>query len=103
MSVNKHYRKAWVVRIYAEAVTLFHEARKDNVDNVPLDDLARQCANTAFSDNHATIIGDKETMAREFMAHCREHFATEIQTAIAAQAQKDIEATQDREQEALVS
>lgn len=103
MSVNKHYRKKWIEKVYEKAVTQFHEARKDNEANVPLADLARQCANTQFQEHAHLIIGDKEVMAREFMAHCRDNFGTEISKAIACEVQKDIEATQLEEQEALVS
>jgi hypothetical protein len=86
VSINKHYRQAWIETVYAQAVDLFHRARKDNEDNLPLVDLARAAANTAFADNAKNIVGDKESMAREFMRHCRDNFATEISTAAAAQA-----------------
>ena len=96
--VNKHYRRQWVAMVYAQAVSLFHEARKcDENKDVPLHDLARQAANTAFRDAASQIIGDKETMAKEYMTHCREHFAIEIQAAIEAQARTDIENAQTPE------
>jgi hypothetical protein len=104
LSFNKFYRKQWIGVVYAEAVKLFHEARKDSEnEHITLDDLARRAANTAFQENASQIVGDKETMARAFMAHCREHFGTEIQSAIAEQAQADIEQTQIREREELVA
>lgn len=104
MSQNKHYREAWIIAIYAKTVALFHEARKEEQNaDVPLADLARQCANTLFQEHVDTIVGDPETLAKAFMAYCREHFATEIQTAIAERAQADIEKTQTEEREALVA
>jgi hypothetical protein len=103
VSVNKHYREQWIKTIYAKAVTLFHEARKDNVDDVPLPDLARQCANTVFQEHAHLIVGDRETMARAFMAHCRDNFGMEVALAIGAQAQADIETTQLKTHEAHVN
>lgn len=93
MSVNKHYREQWIAKVYAEAVQLFHEARKANEDDTPLADLARACANTAFQKYAALIVGDGETMAREFMAHCREHFAGEIRIAMLANLQSALAET----------
>lgn len=96
--INKHYRRQWIATVYAQAVTLFHEARKcSENEDVPLHDLARQSANTAFQEAAMHIIGDKETMAKEYMAHCRDHFATEIQAAIEARARADIETAQTTE------
>lgn len=98
MSFNKHYRQAWITTVYAEAVSLFHEARKAEINaDVPLVDLARQSANTAFQERAAQIVGDKETLAREFMAHCREHFDKEVAIGVAARAQTAIQTTQVRE------
>ena len=94
MSQNKHYRQRWIEVVYAEAVDTFHNARKANEDDVPLADLARASANTAFSNHAHQIIGDKEEVAKAFMAHCRENFQTEIEKAIAAQARADIETAQ---------
>jgi len=104
VSQNKHYREAWIAVIYAKTVALFHEARKEEQNReVPLADLARQCANTLFQEHVDTIVGDHETLAKAFMAHCREHFGTEIQQAIAERAQSDIEKTQTAATEALVA
>lgn len=76
---NRQYRTAWVKQVYADAVNLFHEARKtDEEKDTPLADLARKCANTAFADAAPMIVGDKELTAKAFMAFCREHFAEEI-------------------------
>lgn len=101
MSANSHYRAAWVKTIFTQAVDLFHKSRKSpEVADVPLSDLARQCANSVFADNAHLIVGDKELCAREFMTHCRENFAGEIQTAIAARARADVDSQQ---QEAMAS
>ena len=97
MSQNKYYREAWIKVVYEEAVALFHRARQDNAEEIPLADLARQCANTAFQDRAHQIVGDKETLARGFMAHCRDNFGTEIALALAAQTQADMEKTRLRE------
>ncbi len=68
MSQNKHYRAAWVEAIFAQAVALFHDARKEEINaETPLSDLARQCANTVFAANADTIVGDKEIVAKAFM------------------------------------
>lgn len=93
MSINRHYRESWVKVVFAQAVALFHTARKEKQNRrVPLVDLARQSANTVFQENADTIVGDKETVASAFMKHCREHFTAEIQKAYA-------EAAQPKEQE----
>lgn len=93
MSTNKYWRTVWVTKVFAQAVSLFHEARKEPENaEVPLGELARQCANTAFTDNANTIVGDKETTAKAFMAYCREHFEDELQTAIGARIQADLAA-----------
>lgn len=84
MSINKHWREAWIEKIYASTVKLFHEARKEPENaEMALSDLARQCANTVFAENADTIVGDKEVCAREFMKFCREHFDYEIGKALA--------------------
>lgn len=100
---NRQYRQAWVVRTYARAVELFHEARKANEETTPLADLARQCANTAFQENADAIIGDREICARAFMAYCREHFGTEVGEALAEATVADIEKRQLEEQGATVN
>lgn len=102
MSANKHYREAWIEVVYAEAVTIFHRASEANEENTPLADLARASANTAFQNHAHQIVGDKETLARAFMAHCRENFATEIQQTIAKLTQADMEKTQAEEETEIV-
>ena len=83
MSINKHWREAWIKKVYASAVELFHLARKESANSeIPLTDLARQCANTVFSENVGTIVGDKEVVAKEFMRKCRESFDYEIGKAL---------------------
>lgn len=94
MSVNQYYRQAWITTVYAEAVQIFRRASEANEDNTPLVDLARASANTAFQNHAHQIVGDKETLARQFMKHCRDNFDKEVEAAIARLAQKDIEATQ---------
>ena len=90
MSVNQHYRRAWVKAIFAQAVDLFHKTRYESHNaDVPLPNLARQCANTLFSENKDTIVGDKEICAREFMAYCREHFLEEIHKALLSEKPKE--------------
>lgn len=70
--------------IFAQAVSLFHETRKEPENaELPLSDLARQCANTMFAANADTIVGDKEVVARAFMKACREGFDYEIGKALA--------------------
>lgn len=88
---NREYRKIWVDRVYERAVHLFREAREysENKD-IPLVDLARQSANSAFQEHAPTIIGDKEIVARAFMAKCRESFPKEINNAIASKAQEAV-------------
>lgn len=95
MSVNSHYRNAWVKVVVAEAVTLFHAARK-NPENADLSftDLARQCANTVFADKAGTIVGDKETCARAFMQACRERFPDEIQKALVELPEPEVAVSQ---------
>lgn len=98
---NRHLRRAWIVQVYAATVELFHEARKRPEEaETPLVDLARKCANTTFSQNQHTIVGDKEICAREFMTHCREHIGEQINKAIAERAQQSM---QENQQEALAS
>jgi len=75
-------REAWAKAIYAKTVTLFHEARKaPNRGQLPLVDLARQCANGVFAEHAHTIVGDREACAKEFMEYCREHIGEEITIA----------------------
>lgn len=70
--------------IFAQAVSLFHQERKEPENaETPLVDLARKCANTLFTANADTIVGDKELCAREFMTHCRDNFGYEIGKALA--------------------
>ncbi len=99
MSQNKHFRQAWITKVYAETVSLFHETRENPEEaEIPLADLARKCANTAFAENADTIVGDREITAREFMRYCREHIGEEVMKAIQARATEDI-----NRQEALAS
>jgi hypothetical protein len=99
VSQNKHYRAAWIQTVYASTVQLFHETRKtDEERDTPLADLARKCANTMFAEAAPTIVGDKETTAREFLRFCREHIAEEILKAV----QEDINLQKEQEREALV-
>lgn len=103
MSQNKHLRTAWIKTVYADAVGLFHEARKTPEEaDTPLADLARKCANTSFTEAAPLIIGDKETTAREFMKFCREHFGEEVRKAIADRAQQAV-AEHQHQQEAIAS
>lgn len=95
MSFNKHYRKQWIALVYASAVSLFHQERKLKANaEKPLADLARACANTEFANRAHLIVGDREELAKEFMAHCRDNFGKEISAAIASRARIDIETTQ---------
>lgn len=90
MSINKHWREAWIDKIYASTVKLFHEARKEPENaEMALSDLARQCANTVFAENADTIVGDREVCAKAFMAHCRVHFGYEIGKALAEMSEPE--------------
>lgn len=90
MSATKYYREAFCRVLFNDAVSLFHESRKrsENVD-VALSDLARRCANTAFAEKAAGIVGDKETCARLFMKVCRERFPDEIRKALTELPEKE--------------
>lgn len=90
MSVTKYYRQAWCRQRFASAVTLFHEARKRSENrDIPLANLARQCANTIFAANVESIVGDRETCARLFMKICREGFGAEIDKALSKLPEKE--------------
>lgn len=90
MSVNKFYRQRWCDLAFDAAVKDFHLARKhpDNADEA-LSDIARKCANTVFADRAQTIVGDRETIARLFMATCRERFPAEIHKALIETPEKE--------------
>jgi hypothetical protein len=91
VSENKHFRQAWITKVYAATVELFHETRKTPEEaETPLADLARKCANTTFAEASPLIVGDKEQTAREFMRYCRKNIGQEILKAIQERATEDV-------------
>jgi hypothetical protein len=84
----KTLREKWCQATVADAVKLFHEARRhpDNEAEL-LEDIARRCANSAFQYVAETIVGDKELTAKRYGEMCYERFRKEIQQVVMTEVQ----------------
>lgn len=85
--MNHRFQKSlierWCLATVGDAVKMFHAARRhpDN-EHVPLEVIAKRCANSAFQHVAETIIGDRDATARRYGELCYSRFRREIQKVL---------------------
>lgn len=80
---QKRLIEKWCLATVGDAVRMFHAARRhpDN-EHVPLEVIAKRCANSAFQHVAETIIGNKDATARRYGELCYGRFRREIQKIV---------------------